>query len=252
MSMCLYDSWIYWQLECKAECPSILLTHNNTCWSNCPEDVYEDSELMLCVDKNTCHNSGKFLQKDQCVKDCGDLLANPVFPASCTEKCQDGYYLDLLTTPGELICTKCQAPCEYCTSKIDCLSCVTHNFLIRGRCEECSANCSTCVNGKFKCSTCVENHWLTKNNSCEVCSSNCTTCNPLTGQCTGCKDDKYLNGTECILCESPCLNCSTKTSCLSCVAGNQLFGDICCADGLTLINGTCIPCLTPCKTCGLN
>lgn len=74
-------------------------------------------------------------------------------------------------------------------------------------------------------------------NSCERCANTCLTCNITANNCLSCvrglmlygsacvgacpTNGYYLDNTTntCVICKSPCLNCISATSCLSCMVG---------------------------------
>ncbi len=91
--------------------------------------------------------------------------------------------------------------------------------------------------------------------TCDKTADNCTSCNvssaypylnTTAGTCMGkCPTFYYPNlGNSpilCILCESPCNDCTNKTKCLSCVAPYYFYNGTCrsnCPSGVTIPNNT--------------
>ncbi len=137
-------------------------------------------------------------------------------------------------------------------------------------------NCfSTCPAGKFA---------DVATNTCTPCDTNCLTCNASATYCLSCNltsSYKYLfvnttatpntqvclsgcpnqmypdssNSYICTYCVSPCVTCTSSTSCSSCISGRYLLGTSCgtsCPTGLYIPNPStnkCDPCDTSCATC---
>lgn len=55
-----------------------------------------------------------------------------------------------------------------------------------------------------------------------------------------CPNLYYANGYQCTACVQPCLNCVSELQCVTCIAGNYLYGTNCvsaCDPGMTVVNG---------------
>jgi hypothetical protein len=67
--------------------------------------------------------------------------------------------------------------------------------------------CTNCAS-EIKCTVCSASNFFALNNATNTC---------------GCIPGYYLNGTQCVECTSPCLQCISQTKCTSCVNGFILF-----------------------------
>ena len=183
----------------------------------------------------------------------------------------DNFDIDKKTT-GLNVTFSCRYPCQTCeTDTVTCKSCVSNVitgilFLLSGQ--------GTCVK------TCPDGYYYTTT-SCEQCSPTCKTCDPANkdkciscpsnlkyfvssqNKCVDiCPDGTYLDimNNVCLKCESPCLNCYSKTLCASCLqdVSNSLklyFSreKSCvneCPTGSTVrIDSNCVDCDQSCSTC---
>lgn len=117
------------------------------------------------------------------------------------------------------------------------------------------SGCGTCMSS-YSCSLCLSPLFLQDNS----CLSECTSgyyLTPILSICTlTCPSHFYPLLAEylCLSCLSPCSNCLSETSCLSCVEGWFLLGSSClkdCPVGYFKDNVSlsCQPCRYPCKSC---
>lgn len=84
----------------------------------------------------------------------------------------------------------------------------------------------TCLSSnQSTCTSCYNQSYLINN----TCSASCT---------NGYYPDTSSGYGVCLMCQPPCLLCSSVTYCLSCI-DTSLF----------LVNGSCLGCLAPCLTC---
>lgn len=116
-------------------------------------------------------------------------------------------------------------------------------------CLECSSTstCTKCVNPSYYISgyTCVL--------SCPASYYIRTATKTCLLQCVS---GTYANNIEllCLECQSPCLTCSSNTSCLTCMNSTYLYQQSClstCPDGYfaNTMRRTCDSCVSPCLTC---
>ena len=125
--------------------------------------------------------------------------------------------------------------------------------------------------------------YASANGIAQKCVSPCLTCNIFANNCTSCKTLSYLQGSclslcpnfyysatttllfnlqnqttlSCLLCSSPCLSCTSQTSCLSCKDNTYFDGNQSCVFATncpisTYPNSTylkCNPCEAPCFSC---
>lgn len=150
-----------------------------------------------------------------------------------------------------------------CSSAHDCATC---DFL--------PGNCTFCITNNLEDNTCVsvcKAGSVGVNKVCQPCTNNCRTCSGIPSHCTSClanvtprvyldsyfcvetcPDYTYANSvtSTCTECEAPCELCSSRTLCLSCVAGSFLQGNSClteCLPGFWGVDRVCQPCQSPCS-----
>jgi proprotein convertase subtilisin/kexin type 5 len=134
-------------------------------------------------------------------------------------------------------------------ANISCITCAVGYGLFNGTCHSpcpnryylsgvlclpCSLSCLACNSSNVTCSLCVTsgaNKAYFFNQTCvKTCPSNYY---PIGGG---------ANSTECIQCDSPCMNCNTTgTNCTSCPSGLYLFNSTCvgtCPTGYFYSNST--------------
>jgi hypothetical protein len=199
--------------------------------------------------------SGYFLNSSNLCQSCvaGCQVCNSM---GCGQ-CADGYILTRTLT-----CQKpCRAPCSSCsdTDVTACTTCVQGYALINGQCQ---VSVSTC-NSQSSCSACpygytissLTNASIVLNQTCVECAaaSNCARCNTTnTSQCLSCPYGTYLETSNiCLVCDSNCASCISKTMCLTCASGYVA------TQGATLVGGTivftglvnCTACTDNCATC---
>jgi hypothetical protein len=123
-------------------------------------------------------------------------------------------------------------------SSLQCSQCAQGYFLSTNfTCLACPTGCSQCLSAS-QCTNCYSNYILT-NFICEQGPMNCLQVNPNTGACVQCLLGFFLDGTECAVCPSYCVNC-TMTECLNCSLGFGIDYDA---------NGTCYVCSGGCVNC---
>lgn len=136
-------------------------------------------------------------------------------------------------------CTSCK------TLNLDGYSCVSDcpvtTVAINRTCVACQVPCLTCTNIQTNCTSCVPNLTPPVFLSNFYCTSTCP-------------DYTYRNSTTttCTPCQSPCLLCSTSSTCLSCINTMYLLNTTCystCPSSYIGVNKICQPCAFPCMTC---
>lgn len=195
-----------------------------------------------------------------------------------------GYKLDESST-NVIFVAACTLPCRTCDagSPTVCSSCYNNTGITAYiYFDSVLKNCyQQCVDGKYENFTSF---------LCLNCDSNCLTCQTIPTFCITCNSGtsfKYLlinttlgtqtcvaqcpssmypdttvNPTTCKACVSPCLNCTTASSCLSCVNGYFYYQNQClsaCPTGVAVSNpatnncdfcdANCLTCITTTTTC---
>ena len=170
-------------------CPIGFYLKDNQCLDDCGTGYYAKIGMQQC-DKCDDKCLECRVQSDSCTV-CNPAVvpqtpyADPL-TLQCYDKCPAGTYLDEASTQ----CLRCESPCYTCSSKEFCLSCDRtdeKNLLVyflpsKGQCytecpntsvptpskqcEECESPCETCENTTKNCLTCIEGHFLHKNNEC--------------------------------------------------------------------------------------
>ncbi|ESO12265.1 hypothetical protein HELRODRAFT_187817 [Helobdella robusta] len=153
------------------------------------------------------------------------------------DRCNDGYYLDLVTRT----CTVCPTFCTTCAHGAKCLTCSSGYYVdaATSLCKSCGdaiSGCLTCSD-KTTCTKCSSSKFLS-GSSCTACSiANCMYCS-ATDTCSECNAGYYLQSSKCNGCNvDKCLNCDTEDNCITCVAGFYAS------------SGTCVACDASCQTC---
>jgi proprotein convertase subtilisin/kexin type 5 len=154
--------------------------------------------------------------------------------------------------------------CRDCSNSTFCINCyndtsITANVVLKN---------NTCA------PSCPDIGFFVVNLVCQLCDPNCYKCTGSSKNCTQCTGSLYLDSTtnscvsvcpdkyysvnstlQCSPCISPCVNCISNTSCISCQSGWFLFGNSClvsCPVDTYIqnsANNTCDPCSSNCLTC---
>lgn len=217
----------------------------------------------------------------QCVLTCPDgFFSVEVNSTYRCEKCM-GLCLNCLSSTQ---CLTCQSPYIYYDIDFQCLlACPSTHYELNYVCKLCLAPCMTCLDAStcLSCSigyyyngTCLAScpqgtYANTTAGSCDVCASQCLSCEGSPSFCLTCVSPYLLFESSCLLgcpsalyyqleslcliCSSPCLTCSSSSSCLSCQLG-YLFSTSClssCQDGYysDTLTSACRPCSSSCLTC---
>ena len=210
---------------------------------------------------------------------CGSVLPY-LFGVSCFASCPTGSFLSNLTIfyPSNLTCT-CDLSCSTCaysasTGQVSCSACVSSSQYLAG--DGTCVDPSDCPPGTFadpatqSCSTsCTSGVWDTVNKKCSTSCPSGTmqyvsgntycylTCPSQTYQSAIASPPAGTAEYECLACSSPCYECSSATTCKSCVSGYYFHtgANICdtsCQTGYVLdavSSFTCTPCRENCATC---
>lgn len=279
-------------------CPSSSeLCGDKPCWHGCYgrgkciqgkcvcKDGYSGADCSI-----ECHSSCLSClgpNATQCVV-CVDPAKIPTGP-EC--KCRPGY-LTLSTGECQAI-VSCEKLCSICSlvSNINvCTQCVANSTALNGFCEcntgfrQVGNQCPNCINGYYLsgttcipcvypcytctsstfCTSCV-NDYILANNRC-ISTAACAIFDTQ-GYCIECFPGYYLNQGKCIPCNPPCNNCTSLTTCTSCLGSYNLINTMCncpdncktcdiksyvCAEcnvGYYVNLGRCTKCQQQCKTC---
>lgn len=136
--------------------------------------------------------------------------------------------------------------CATCSDNQTCLTCSNGATVNRGSCGGCNdPNCLRCwSNNTSYCTRCILGTGFDLSSLCLTCSdAHCYNCRRNYLSCTRCDPDYGLVTTNstCLLCSSVnCLICSTVNldNCTSCVGGYALQGSICVACVFPCLNCT--------------
>ena len=155
----------------------------------------------------------------QCNSNCKTCSDNPDFCLSCN----NDHYLDSSSNS----CIECISPCQTCSYREICDSCIDDYFLISNSCYECNKNCKTTLDDNCKCDTCEDGYYL-ENYQCFQCDSNCNTCSVSSINCLSCNIGYYLStSNNCEECPNICEECTNENICNSCINNYFLFNNIC-------------------------
>jgi proprotein convertase subtilisin/kexin type 5 len=221
---------------------------SKACLSACPTTFYANisSAIFICL---PCQSPCVTCRSNSQCSSCASPYLYYSQNFSCLMSCPLGYY----SKNGS--CLQCNTPCKTCSNETACTSCSIGFFDGSG----CVALCSPGTFEQQLTSTCVQ------------CSPTCLTCsiNPL--NCLSCPSGLALYGSTCVLacpangyyldnttgnciaCRSPCLNCLSISTCLSCLTG-YLQNNTCLSNCPTKYysetsNNTCVACINNCLTC---
>ncbi len=222
---------------------------NNTCWGACPSTYYNESTTGNCLLCSTQPINCKLCSSAiTCIACDPTYMLFPV-NSSCLNFVPAGY----VNISG--VAYSCDGECATCSIvTTNCTSCKTKNLLGNACIDTCPS--SYVPIGKL----------------CVSCASPCYTCSSITTNCTSCVAQSpalYLSNNLCISscpnytypntstlsclpCVDPCLTCTTKSTCSSCVNGYFYYQQAClttCPDGYVGIALVCQPCTSPCRTC---
>ncbi|CAD8093460.1 unnamed protein product [Paramecium primaurelia] len=217
----------------------------------CLSGKYYDQTQKYCLDcdKTSCVTctgtattclscaSGKYLENNTC-KTCDPKCIACTSLTTC-QSCSVGYYYN-----GSE-CLACTLPCIECNSGSICTKCQNDLYkLSLSQCISCSLPCRTC--DQDVCKSCVNKYYfdsaeIDTTKKCKLCISPCDQCTS-SSSCTTCISGFYLDGTSCLKCTNNCNTCETATKCFTCVS-NSFY--------LTTSN-TCLTCSNmdaACLTC---
>ena len=184
--------------------------------------------------------------------------------AVCT-LCSDPYYVSASNT-----CVLCDVTCTSCTGVGLCTTCANNLVKVGGDCVPNTAvdptlfynpatnsavscltllsDCTACTPSPLTCSACLSGTFVS-GGVCLPCPTTCATCDAL--GCTGiCPTGLTLNGTACI-CGTSCTLCQSGISnCISCTLSGGV-ADTClvCMPGFYLSGNLCLACVPGCATC---
>lgn len=197
-------------------------------------------------------------------------------------KCKEGFFYH----SGDQTCYAEKEGCS--TSKRSdgvtvCQSCNSTQDLSNGECKNCPEGCTSCLfkedTQKFTCSSCLSNHYKSKDELCSACPTGCDKCtlgDDNSAECSSCIDGYNLVEKKCKSCGlSNCKSCSANSdgntfTCSSCINAFYLNTDECgkcpencqecsfnqkyecskCIDKFTRTStGTCVSCPAHCATC---
>jgi len=234
------------------KCQPLFEPSNGLCKSTCGKGMFPDEKSKQCKNCHenclSCHGSSPH-ECERCTNDVLTLI-HDTKQISCLKSCPDGYF------KHKKLCKPCKAPCETCTSKTQCSSCIPSFYTFNDSCVK------LCPPGFYQSSdntTCI---------SCDSFSTGCNACNET--MCYDCEKNFFLKEGKCVKkCDlgffavnATCLQCTLNhsncsqcniTTCFECEAKFKLINNVCneeCDTGSKKINGTCKLCVSP--TCSEN
>ncbi|KAL4508729.1 hypothetical protein ABPG73_006115, partial [Tetrahymena malaccensis] len=229
--------------------------YQNTCYDNPPSGTYCDPTTKQCnkCDQTCLACSGP--SNNNCTQ-C-DSSKGLSLTASNTCACPDNQFIDNQT--GSVQCSNCNSLCKTCNgpNKNNCLSCL--NYLFNSQCydfqppqtycdsqkicHQCSLECNSCQDSKT-CSDCLENFFLTSDNTCQQCYPNCLTCNGKNpNQCLTCQNALVLKTDKSCGCQPGYFVDSSNKSSIQYTCFQQQPNSTYC------YNGKCYDCDSFCSSC---
>jgi hypothetical protein len=257
-------------------CASPYFNYNGTCINTCPSGLFQNVTICsacvlpcatcttqtICLScsvgyytNNSCVNAslcpaGTFanltaLNCDICTSNCTTCSSIPSNCTACTapwvfynqqciSSCPNSTY------KSGTLCLPCESPCNFCLTNTTCITCLSNFYFSNQTC----LTSSLCPNGTY-----ADN----PNLNCSSCTSPCLTCSVAPNNCTACIPPKvynnnyqclsscpitmYNSSSICAACVPPCGNCTSATSCLSCLGGFFLTGTSC-VSSTSCPNGT--------------
>ena len=254
-----------------SQCIAGMYLYNALCISICPLGTYAtDSSCQACSLPycSQCLSNNGTQACISCTKSTGTYLVN----GNCVFVCPTGTYSDLTSQS----CLNCSYNCISCSSSQSCSSCSSGYFLYLGQCvttcpngtfakgvtcNPCSTGCFQCSNS-YTCSLCQSQYSLFANSTNSYCVSSC----PTGYYSQAVMTSSFTNSNQfiCVACSSPCLTCTSASTCTQCVSG-ALSGSTCVnvcpsgyymgfsqgivVNGVTYTTSTCFSCSASCLTC---
>ncbi|MDP6771343.1 MAG: hypothetical protein QF704_11655, partial [Anaerolineales bacterium] len=82
---------------CLSICPEQWYAHSQEtlCKNTCPADQFKNDVEQICMNKNSCNNLGRFIYKENCIKDCTLTYDPPLIyylDGECIEQCPPKYF----------------------------------------------------------------------------------------------------------------------------------------------------------------
>jgi hypothetical protein len=120
-------------------------------------------------------------------------------------------------------------------------SCVNNTIAVNGVCTACVPPCLSCAVTVNTCLSCVSPYYLNTNANICVLANQCPT-----------YTYPNISLSVCASCVSPCLACTSVSSCSSCIHGYYYYSittlclDVCPLGYIGIVN-VCVPCQSPCK-----
>lgn len=233
------------------KCEKGFVLEENNCKKECSQGYRQNVESQVC---EKCFDPSCLicsLKRDDCIVcSAGSVLLK----GKCEKSCPSNYFGK--ESKGGVICEKC--PCKACENENQCTKCDDEKVLYNGKCLEI---CPERFYAKL--------NQLTNNRECVPCAnSSCLKCSEVNPEiCTACPVEKrsYFNkkenkleclescrvgifeeGSICVDCVSPCIECKSKTQCTKCLKEFGLHNGNCesdCPSGFTKSQeGNCIAC----------
>lgn len=249
--------------------------------------IIRDTGAAQASSSRLARNPCDMGEQGDCVETCplGKFVSRESFACeNCHDSCASCY------GPSESNCLSCP-PGRHLTSEGSCWhECPDGTYADSGlrQCAECDLSCSKCVNSSSNCTECQKNYFRLGNTCvgscpngtysspreriCRRCHDTCSTClGPLPQDCVTCPEGlwshkkqcfthcppKFYGGPDgfCRSCKAPCVECSSLTSCKTCVSSYKTDNTTCklaftdCGDGYYSPHGNCYKCHNNCKTC---
>ncbi len=128
--------------------------------------------------------------------------------------CEEGYYIDMGT------CKSCGYCSDCVTKDVDCSSC-RNNYYYDFQERTCHSRYD-CSDGKYADKNTMK---------CEGCDSACKKCKgPSKIECTSCDEFHFVDSGMCKPCISPCVECTSRSTCKRCTDGQAAKSSKCVDD----------------------
>lgn len=215
-TLCINKTYLYKQ-NCLSSCPIGTYNVGSVC-SACtlPFCVQCSAVNATQVCKVCDPNSGTLLLNGGCIFTCpANTFSNTNVCINCSigcSQCLNASY-----------CTACLSNYAFYSGKC-LLTCPMGTFLNNGTCSSCISGCYQCSNS-INCVVCLPGLSLMASSNQASCVNNCPSgfyAQPILSTAFN-----NSNNLQCVACNSPCLTCTSSSSCTLCINGYSLRGSNC-------------------------
>ncbi len=154
----------------------------STCYSTCPNGYFADSSTLSCPSCNsvcsTCNITATNCTSCK-VNSTTKYLYISSNNGTCLSACPTYFYPNAQDT-----CVACESPCNDCTSKTICVSCISPFYMSNASCVSQCPSTTTIPNDATR--------------KCDSCSSICATCSGNVNNCTSCSATAAFYNGSCV------------------------------------------------------